>query len=170
MEESAVGNQPVGRRQRSRRWQLFGVRIDRVSRWLVCSVILATTPILLSFVFLPEDTSVTSFLAHGDFAVLALALVAASLGELFGPDHPARWLQTVLALSCVTMAFALMTLLAGIAGHATRLTPKNDASYSVIALFIAVVVGAVSWWSTSPQPHSGPEANSAQDVTKAPVQ
>jgi hypothetical protein len=169
MEESAAGKQP-GRQERSRHLQVFGVRVDRVGRWLVCSVVLATAPILLSFIFLPQGTSVTSFLAHGDFAVLALALVAASLGELFGPDHPVRWVQTVLALSCVTMAIALMTLLAGIAGHAARLTTEYDARFSVYSLIFAVVVGAISWWSTSPQPYIRSETDDKKDVTEAPMQ
>lgn len=169
MEESSVGQQSRAH-VRSRRWQVFGVRIDRVGRWLICSVVLATAPILLSFIFLPRGISITSFLANGDFAILALALVAASLGELFGPDHPARWLQAVLGLSCVMMAIALMTLLAGIAGHASRLTAQYDARYSIISLIIAVVVGAASWWSTSPEFYLRPETAGEQDVAETPAQ
>ena len=63
MEESAISKQ-LRTRARTHRWEIFGMRIGRVSRWLVCSVILAAAPILLSFIFLPRDTSVTTFLAQ----------------------------------------------------------------------------------------------------------
>lgn len=105
----------------------------------------------------------------GDFAVLALALVAASLGALFGPDHPVRWLQTILSLSCVTLVVALMALPAGIAGHAARLSARYDARYSIISLIIAVVVGTTAWWSTSPRPDQGSDADGAEDNAEAPA-
>jgi hypothetical protein len=168
MEDPAAA-QPT-ERVPSRRLQGLGVRAGRVTRWLICSVVLATAPIMLSFVFLPLNVSITSFLAHGDLAVLALALVSAALGELIGPDHPLRWWHTVLSLVCVTFALFLMALLAGIAGHAPRLTAGDEAKYSVLALIIAVVVGAASWWSTTPKVNRRLPAENAEEVAERSMQ
>src|SRR5690348_14122018 len=85
------------------RWMLVRAGVGRVSRWFVCSVLLAAVPILVSFLALPRSSSVTTLLSHGDFAVLASALVAASIGELIGPAEPPPGLRNVLVLASLVL-------------------------------------------------------------------
>ena len=130
------------------RWMLLRAGIGRVSRWMVCSVLLATAPILLSFLALPKSSSIMTLLSHGDFAVLASALAATSIGELIGPTEPVRWVRNILLLASVTLFTFTIVLLAGIAGGFARLSPPLDASLSMIAFGIAAVIGVASWGAT----------------------
>jgi hypothetical protein len=147
------------------RWTVFKTGIGRISRWFVCSVVLAAVPIFVSFLALPRSSSVTSLLSHGDFAVLAAALAAASLGELIGPSEPPRYIRNMLALACVLLFTFTILLLAGIAGNFARLSPPLDAELSLIAFAIATVIGAASWGATvDVSPNSGPEGEPRHKV------
>jgi len=57
--------------------------LARVLRYLFYSVGLAIVPILISFAWLPQKSSITMLLSHGDLAVIASALFGVSMGELF---------------------------------------------------------------------------------------
>jgi hypothetical protein len=149
MAESVAENQPGAPRMKSRRTLHLVAGTGRVGRWLVCSVLLAAAPISISFFFSPESTTMTSFLARGDFAVLALALVTASLGELLGPDEPPKFIRNILLLACLSIGTAAGYLLSFIAGHAPRMSSQSDARDSLILFITAVILGAASWASTS---------------------
>jgi hypothetical protein len=134
------------------RWMLVRVGVGRVSRWFVCSVLLAAVPILVSFLALPKSSSVTALLSHGDFAVLASALAAASIGELIGPAEPPPGLRNVLVLASLVLFTSTVILLMGIAGNFARLSPPLDATLSLIAFAIATVIGIASWAATVEPP------------------
>jgi len=120
----------------------------RVGRWAVFSVVLATAPILASFFYLPQSSSLTSLLSHGDFAILASALVAAAMGELFGPDEPQRWIRNILVSACIVLFTFTIVLLGAIAGNSPRLSPEADVRYSWVSFGIAIVIGIASWGLT----------------------
>src|SRR5215469_6014848 len=101
MADTAAGGQLTNPRARRGSVLFWASRAGRVGRWLACGVVLAVAPVLISVMFLPNHSSVGALLGHGDLAVLAAALAAASLSELLGPDEPTPWLRNILALSCV---------------------------------------------------------------------
>jgi hypothetical protein len=145
MAESATEGRPQQAGTTSTRWLLIKAGSGRVGRWAVFSVVLAAAPILASFFFLPKSSSVTSLLSHGDFAILAAALVAAAMGELCGPDEPVRWIRNILFSSCIVLFTFTIVLLSGIAGNSPQLSPARDVSYSWISFGVAVIIGAASW-------------------------
>jgi hypothetical protein len=130
--------------------------VGRVSRWFVCSVVLAAVPILVSFLALPKSSSVISLLSHGDFAVLGSALAAASIGELIGPAEPPPGVRNVLVLASLVLFTFTIILLMGIAGSFARLSPSLDATLSLIAFAIATVIGIASWAATVESPSATP--------------
>lgn len=139
---------PSASREQHSRWVLLRAGIGRVSRWFVCSVLLAAVPILLSLLALPPSASVTMLLSHGDFAVLASALAAASIGELLGPTQPSPGVRNMLVLASLLLFTFTIILLAGIAGSFARLTPELDARFSVISFLVATIIGIASWGAT----------------------
>jgi len=130
------------------RWLLLKVGCGRVGRWAAFSVALAAVPILISFLALPRSSSMTSLLSHGDFAILASALVAASVGELLGPDEPQRGIRNILIAACFMLFAFTIVLLAGIANNSSQLSPRADVKYSWLSFLVAVVIGAASWGLT----------------------
>jgi hypothetical protein len=150
--ESALKEPPQASSTRNVRWLLLKIALGRVSRWFVCSVVLAAIPILVSFFALPRTSSLTDLLSHGDFAVLAAALTAASIGELLGPWEPPKWIRNILILSCILLFTSAVLLLAGIAGNYARLSPALDVHLSWISFVIATVIGAASWGATIERP------------------
>jgi hypothetical protein len=126
-------------------WALVKESCGRVLRWLVGSVVLAAAPIFVSVIFLPRSVPVSDLLAHGDFAVLAAALVSASLTELLSPDEPTRVVRTVLILGSVLLLVAATVLLCGIAGHAQRLSVSLDVRYSWYVFFVSLALSGASW-------------------------
>jgi len=150
--ESVVKEPSRASSNRRARWLLLRIALGRVCRWFVCSVVLASIPILVSFFALPRTSSVTALLSHGDFAVLASALAAASIGELIGPCEPPKWIRNILILSCILLFTSAILLLAGIAGHYARLSPSLDVRFSWISFAIATIVGAASWAATVERP------------------
>jgi hypothetical protein len=120
----------------------------RIGRWLFFGVMLAIVPVIISFLWLPRNSSVTMLLSHGDLAVVASALVGLSMGELIGPDEPQRWLRNVLMCSCILLLLGSVVLLSLIASHGGRLSPNQEVDYSWILFSVAVVVGVASMGST----------------------
>jgi hypothetical protein len=151
MAESATEGQPQQADAKpkskltSTRWLLVRAGCGRVGRWAIFSVVLAAAPILASFFFLPKSSPVTSLLRHGDFAILAAALVAAAMGELFAPDEPVKWIRNVLISSCLMIFTFTIVLLGGIAGNSPQLSPAKDARYSWMSFGFAVLIGIASW-------------------------
>src|SRR5260370_11401563 len=131
------------------RWELVRAGTGRVCRWFVCSVVLAAAPILVSFLALPRTSTISSLLSHGDFAVLASALAAASLGELIGPSEPPRWIRNILIMACILIFTCAVLLLAGIAGRFARLSPPLDVRFSWLTFLLAALIGAGSWAATA---------------------
>jgi hypothetical protein len=128
---------------------ILKLRLGRIGRWFICGVILAAAPVAGSLMFLPRNSSAVSVLGHGDIAVLASALVAASLGELVGPDEPVKWIRNLLLLLSICLLFVTVILLVGIAGMAPELTVRASTFYSWITLALAIVLGSLSWGSTT---------------------
>jgi hypothetical protein len=151
--ESALKKSSGATSNNNVRWLLLRTGASRVCRWFVCSVVLAAAPILISFFALPKTSSMTSFLSHGDFAVLAAALAAASFGELIGPSEPQKWIRNILLLSCLTLFTFTILLLAGIAGNYARLSAPLEARFSWVSFIIAALIGAASWAATVERPH-----------------
>jgi len=148
MGEAAVQDQPTTAEERAT-WKLFFVAVGRMSRWLVFGVALAAVPVLISFVFLPKTSSIAALLDHGDFAVLASALVGSSIGELLGPDEPTKWLRNILISACIVLFAAAIVLLAGIAGNSAQLSTAQRVDYSWLLFVAAVVAGGASMGCTA---------------------
>jgi hypothetical protein len=130
------------------RWPRLKLAIGRVGRWLGCSVVLAALPIVVSFLVLPKSSSMTTFLGHGDFAILASALAAASIGEVIEPGEPARGLRSFFIVTSIIVFTCTIILLAGIAGDFPRLSPSLDAIYSLILFGVAMLLGIWVWAAT----------------------
>lgn len=122
--------------------------MGRIGRWLFFGVLLAVIPVVISFLWLPKNSSVTTLLSHGDLAVIASALVGISMGELIGPDEPQRWIRNVLMSSCILLLLGSVVLLALIASHAGRFSPNQEVDYSWILFFVSVALGIVSMAAT----------------------
>jgi hypothetical protein len=122
----------------------------RVFRWFFYSVVLAIFPILISFAWLPKNSSVTTLLSHGDLAVIASALLGLSLGEIIGSEElqPLKWLREVLIIACVLFWTASLLLLSFISGNATQFTQAEEVQYSWYLLLAAVVIGIASFAAT----------------------
>lgn len=146
---------PEKRDGHSKRWQYIKSVVGRVSRLLVYAVIVPAVPILLCLVFLPKTSSVTIFLSHGDFAVLAVALTAAAAAEVLGPEAPKPGIRNLLVTSCFVLLLLATVLLAGIAGDASRLNPSLDVALSLISFGLAVFVAVAAWAVTTR--HEGTE-------------
>jgi len=118
----------------------------RVCRWFFYSVVLAVIPIVISFAWLPKNTSVTALLSHGDLAVIASALLGLSMGEIFGSEEPQQnWIREVLIGACILCWSASLLLLSFISGGASRFTQNQEVQYSWWLLLAAVIVGIASF-------------------------
>jgi hypothetical protein len=119
--------------------------IGRVGRWFFFAVVLATIPVLISFLWLPKNSSVTTLLSHGDLAVIAAALVGISMGELIGPDEPPqKWIRDVLMCACILFLLGAVVLLSLIASRGGRLSSGQEVEYSFVLFVAAVLVGMPS--------------------------
>jgi hypothetical protein len=146
----ASEEEPPGKRDgHSERLQYIESAVGRVTRLLAYVVIVPALPILLCFMFLPKTSSVTMFLSHGDFAVLAVALTAAAIAEVLGPEAPKPWARNLLVTSCFILLLLFTVLLAGIAGDASRLTPPLDAVLSLVSFGLAVFAAVTAWAVTT---------------------
>jgi len=135
------------------RWPRTRLVIGRTSRWLVTSVIFALLPVVVSYLALPRSYSISRFLGHGDFAVLAAALAAASIGEAMGPAKRARGIRNSLILASVSVLLVCTGLLiAGITNAFPRLSPSWIATYSLISFGVATVLGIAVWAATTELP------------------
>jgi hypothetical protein len=146
---SGLEGQPLRADTATMRWLLVKAGCGRVGRWAVFSVALATIPTLASILYLPPSSTLTSLLKHGDFAILASALVAAAMGELFGPDEPQKWIRNVLVSASILLFTCTIVLLGGIAGDSPRLSPEADVRYSWMSFGIAIIIGTASWGLTA---------------------
>lgn len=125
------------------------VALGRVCRWFFFGVVLAMIPIVISFAWLPKDSSITMLLSHGDLVAIAAALAGLSIGELIGPDEPPwRGLRNVLICSCVLLLLGSVMLLSIISGHNTNFSPGQIVYYSWLLLILTVVIGVASMGST----------------------
>lgn len=121
----------------------------RVVRWFFYSVALAIVPILISFAWLPQKSSITMLLSHGDLAVMASALFGLSMGEVFGSKEPLqKWLREVLIIASFVLWAGCLLLLSFISGNAPRFTASEEVKYSWYLLLAAVVIGAASFAAT----------------------
>lgn len=122
----------------------------RVCRWFFYSVVLAVFPVLISFAWLPKNSSVTQLLSHGDLAVIASALFGLSLGEIIGSKdlQEQKWLREVLIGSSLLFWSASLLLLSFISGAAPQFTPAKEARYSWILLLSAIVIGIAAFAAT----------------------
>lgn len=153
---------PGKRDGRSERLQYIESAIGRVTRLLAYVVVVPAVPILLCFIFLPKTSSVTMFLSHGDFAVLAVALTAAAIAEVLGPEAPKPRTRNLLVTSCFVVILLVTVLLAGIAGGASRLTPSIDAVCSLISFGLAVFVAVTTWAVTTPRQEGTEQASGGE--------
>jgi ABC-type transport system involved in multi-copper enzyme maturation permease subunit len=122
--------------------------VGRVGRWLFFGVALAIIPVLISFLWLPRNESVTMLLSHGDLAVIASALAGISMGELIGPDEPEKWIRNVLMSSCILLLVGSVVLLSLIASRGGRLTLGQEVAYSWFLFIVAVLIGVASMGAT----------------------
>jgi hypothetical protein len=134
--------------------------IGRIGRWAFYGVALTAIPILISLMFLSGNTAPNSVLSHGDFTVLAAAISGAAMGELLGPDEPAKWLRNLLVTTCCSLLIVAILLLSDIA-HVSSLSPeqlnphpwwylsaKQDVNYSWWLFIASIVTGAAAMGAT----------------------
>jgi len=128
------------------------VAVGRVCRWFFFGVVLALIPIVISFAWLPKNSSVTMLLSHGDLVAVAAALAGLSMGELIGPDEPPwKGLRNVLICACVLLLLGSVMLLSFISGNDANLSPGQIVYYSWVLLILTVVIGVASMGSTVPR-------------------
>ncbi len=128
------------------------IAVGRVCRWFFFGVVLAMIPILISFAWLPKNSSVTMLLSHGDLVAIAAALAGLSMGELIGPDEPPwKGLRNVLICSCILLLLGSVMLLSVISGNDANFSPGQVVYYSWVLLILTVVIGVASMGSTVPR-------------------
>lgn len=133
-----------GREEAAERWPAKAAA-GRVGRWFFFGVVLATIPVIISFLWLPKNSSITTLLSHGDLAVIAAALVGLSMGELMGPDEPPqKWIRNIIMCACIMFLLGAIVLLSLIASRGGRLSAGQEVEYSWVLFVASVLVGTAS--------------------------
>jgi formate hydrogenlyase subunit 4 len=136
---------------------------DRLIRWLGCSVLIALVPI--GFAYKVANEKVLDFLGRGDLFILALALAAAAIGELLGPQHPRPWIRNSLLILCTFILLIAFACYAAIAGHIDlHASSKELSDFSWKWFLLTLFVGSITMMSTA---EKAAAKKAAEDISEA---
>ena len=117
--------------------------VCRAARWMFYCVILALVPLVLTWLWLPNQESIDKTLEHGELAILAAALAGAALDTALDEGFP-RQIKGLIVAGGVLIIVLAFALFCGVVGKSPQLSSDQIIEASKLLLWSSLVVGSAA--------------------------